>query len=371
MHRAALAAASLMAFAAHAEEAAPSVRLRGFGTIGAVHSSIDRGDFTASTRQSSGAGFSHRWAWGVDSKLGLQLDAKFSEQLSGVVQFVSRQRPDKTYAPEPEWANLQYRPHPDVGLRAGRILLPAYMAAESRLVGYGNPWIRPPIETYNLVVLTRSDGVDVSYRTQIGRVTNIVQALYGQQDEGIVLATPLGSTTLKVRVKELAGIADTMENGAWTVRAAAFTAKALIGNAEGRVYFYSLGAVYDPGPWFIQGEWAILDPRIRVLDGNTQRRSGFYATIGYRRNAWTPYATYSWTGPSSGRPLPNTRSIQQRTLSAGLRWEVAKNAAIKAEFSRIDLGGGGGGNGYFIHIQPGFPLAGAGNVASVAIDFVF
>ena len=366
-----LVAASPMALAVHAEEATPSFQLRGFGTVGTVHSSIDRGDFTASTRQSSGAGFSHHWAWGVDSKLGLQFDAKFSEQLGGVVQVVSRQRPDKTYAPQLEWANLQYRPHPDLSLRAGRILLPAYMAAESRLVGYGNPWIRPPIETYNLVELTRSDGVDVSYRAQLGGMTNTVQVLYGRQDEDFVLATPRGTVALKARVKELTGIANTLEDDAWTVRAAAFTAKAFIGNAEGRVYFYSLGAVYDPGPWFVQGEWATLDARVRVFGGNTQRRSGFYTTIGYRWNAWTPYATYSWTGPASGAPLPNTRSIQQRTLTAGLRWEVAKNAAIKAEFSRIDLGGGGGGNGYFIHIQRGFPLGGAGNVASVAIDFIF
>ena len=354
----------------------PSFSIRGFGTIGTAHSSIERGDFVANTRQSSGTGFSHEWAWGVDSKLGIQLDARLSEQFSAVVQVVSRQDPDNTYTPEAEWLNLKYQPHPDFSIRAGRILLPTLMTAESRLVDYANPWIRPPVETYSLVELTRSDGIDASYRRRIGNATNTVQLLFGRQNEDLVLSLPYRTNVLEVRVRNLIGITNTIESGAWTMRAAAFTAKVSIGPVDGfsgggRVNFYNLGAMREGKRWFVQGEWTILNSQTKVRGASTQRRTAYYLSSGYRWGKLTPYAVYSWTGPTHGPPSPSSRSLQQKTVSAGVRWDVARNVALKAQFDRIRLGRGGGGNGYFTNLQPGFPLAGSGNVVSVSANFIF
>src|SRR5437870_3912874 len=77
------------AFAAggvHADDSSKWFSVRGFGTLGVTHSNTSQGDYVANVRQPAGAGFSHDWAIGVDSKLGVQFDAKLTEQLTGVVQ---------------------------------------------------------------------------------------------------------------------------------------------------------------------------------------------------------------------------------------------------------------------------------------------
>src|ERR1700722_15366322 len=63
-----------------------------FGTLGVVHSSEDRADFTASPLAPDGPGFTDAWSPDVDSRLGAQVMARFTAQLSAMLQVVSEQR---------------------------------------------------------------------------------------------------------------------------------------------------------------------------------------------------------------------------------------------------------------------------------------
>lgn len=357
-----------IAFPAHADDVGPALSLRGFGTVGVVHSNTREGDYVASTQQASGAGFSHRWAAGVDSKAGLQLDAKLSERLSAALQVVSLQRPDKTYAPRAEWANLKYQFHPDFSIRVGRVLLPILMEAESRLVGYANPWVRPPIEIYNLAEITRSDGFDASYRSRFGGVSNNVQVFFGRQNQEFVSSSFAGTQIVPVRLRHITGIADTMEVGPWTLRTGIFTSKASYSGNEGRVNFYTVGAARDTGVWFIQGEWGVADSKLRIMGQEMPRRRAYYVTSGYRWGAFTPYLT--WSRIDSSGTSTVGRIIEQQSTSAGVRWDIARNMAIKTQFGRVDVDGAGG-TGYFVNLQPGFPAGGKVSVVSIALDFVF
>lgn len=356
---------------AEPEPSAPRFSIRGFGTIGAAHSSIDRADFVGNTRQRHGSGFSDDWAFGVDSKLGVQFDAKLTEQLTGVLQVVSQQLPNGKYTPRVEWANLKYQLQPDLSVRIGRILLAPYLVADSRLIDYGYPWIRPPIESYNLIQLTKSDGIDMSWRSHLGSITNTIQASYGQQDEDFVFAAPSITLTVSPQARQVVGITETAESGPWLARIAYFTGNVSLGNSKGRVKFYSLGAAYDPGNWFLQGEWSLLNSALRLQGATTQRRSGFYISAGYRWREFTPYITYAETGPEGSQAAANTLTVDQKTCSAGVRWDFARNTAVKIQYDRIKLGVQPGNIGYFTNVQPGFPFAGSGNVVSVAADFVF
>ena len=71
---------------AHGEDeglgGAPEVKLRGFGTIGVVRSTNSKTDVMDNLSQPRGAGYSHKWDFGVDSKLALQADAKFNNRFS-------------------------------------------------------------------------------------------------------------------------------------------------------------------------------------------------------------------------------------------------------------------------------------------------
>src|ERR1700733_1555936 len=196
------------------DDTSPSIfSFSAFGTLGAVHSSEDRADYTASPLAPNGAGFTHDWSADIDSRMGAQVMARFTPQLSAMLQVISEQRYNDTYTPHVEWANITYQPIPDLSLRVGRIVLPTFLLSDSRKVGYANPWVRPPVEVYSLSPIFDSDGGYVSYNVHLGEIVNTVVGTYGQTSFGY----PQGG---QFTVKRLRVLADTVEYGAATVHVA-------------------------------------------------------------------------------------------------------------------------------------------------------
>jgi hypothetical protein len=174
----------------------------GFGTLGAVHSNEDHADFT-SVLKPNGAGYTHQWSTDVDSRI------------------------------------------------AGR----------------------PPEEIYSLAPVNDSDGVDASYRLLIGSFVHVFSASYGRSH----IKVPGG---VSADVRRLWIISDSAEYGAATVHLSfaqgrftfnqddletlfdAFRHFGPQGSAlanrydvdDKRVQFIGLGAVYDPGGWFVMGK---------------------------------------------------------------------------------------------------------------------
>jgi len=160
----------------------PSLTFNGYSTLGLVHSSEDQADFLGGLILARGAGHSSAWSAGVDSRLAAQLNATLTSKLSAVVQLIAEQQADGTFSPQLEWANLSYQLTPHAVVRVGRTVLPTFMIADYRNVGYANPWVRPPVEVYGMNPLTSSDGVDASYDFGIHGSTATLQANYGQSD---------------------------------------------------------------------------------------------------------------------------------------------------------------------------------------------
>jgi hypothetical protein len=155
------------------------------------------------------------------------------------------------------------------------------------------------------------------------------------------------------------------------------------------VTFLGLGASYDPGPWFALGEWARFDTYSVV-----GRRSAWYVSGGPRLGRLTAYVTYARAKNESNTSDPGLSLVglppqaagtaaaldaalnaqlaivaAQRTWSLGVRWDVLRNAALKAQVDRVRRDEGS--NGTFGNIQPGFQPGGSANIFSVAADFVF
>lgn len=163
-----------------ADPGASMFTFSGFGTFGLVHSSEDRADFTDNSRfQPNGAGYTHPWSSDVDSRIGAQVTASFTPQLSAVVQVIAEQNYDNTYKPHVEWANIKYRVTPNFSLRAGRTVLSSFLFSDTRKVGYTIAWVRPPVDLYGLVPITGSDGMDARYEFQAGDAVNTVVGSYG------------------------------------------------------------------------------------------------------------------------------------------------------------------------------------------------
>jgi len=145
---------------------------------------------------------------------------------------------------------------------------------------------------------------------------------------------------------------------------------------------------YDPGAWFVMGEWGHIDSHSSI--GN---KTGWYASGGYRFGKFTPYVTYAQAtadnlsdpgltvsalppflvAPASGlnaalNSILSTKPVQN-TVSVGGRWDFMKNTDLKLQFDHTRIGAGS--SGVLSNLQPGFQLGGNVTVFSATIDFVF
>ena len=395
-----------LACAAADDLSAPMLSFSAFGTLGVVHSSEQRADFTSNLFKPNGAGYTRAWSPDVDSRVGGQTIASFTPQLLAMVQVISEQNYDGSFTPHIEWANLKYQFTPDASVRFGRIVLPSFLFSQSRNVAYTNPWVRPPSELYSLVPVDSSDGGDFSYAVQSGSVNQTWVGTYGVTDS----KKPGGGTG---NTRRLWSISDTIESGSLTAHFTyqqgnltisklhtlfgAFRRFGAQGDALADTYdpynrrltFFGAGAMYDPGSWFLIGEWGTSDFH-SVLGKST----AWYASSGYRLAKLTPYLTYGQLRGTSNRSDPglNASSLpptlagpatglnaalnsilgsiaDQKTVSIGTRWDVIRNVDLKVQYDHTRLGAGSPGT--LINLQPGFQTGGTVNLFSVAIDFVW
>ncbi|MQA21619.1 porin [Rugamonas rivuli] len=386
--------------------AAPLWTFGGYGTLGFVHSNDSQSDFTANVLNPGNAGASHEWSATVDSRLGMQLGLNLNSRWSAVLQVVSERTLQSGYAPMVEWANIKYQATPDLNLRVGRIALPLFLAGDYRKAGYALPWVRPPVELYGAIPISNSDGIDASYRWSAAGVHNVTQVFFGRTD---IAVTPQAHATARA----MTGLSNTTTSGALTVRASAMTTELTVNlarelfaglnqfgpqgmalaarydvNAK-RADVVTLGASYDPGAWFLMGEVGRMNARSYLGD-----KTAAYLSAGYRYGDLTPYAGYAMSRSRTparidgldlrGLPPPIAAAgaqlnaglnqmlatiPHQRSINAGLRWDVRANYALKLQYDRLTPLRGS--NGTFINVQPGFQSGHPISVISASVDFVF
>jgi len=344
---------------AYADNLFSMFTLSGFGTLGATYSSLHTADFTGGPFEPHGAGASRRIDFAGDSRLGVQLTAQLTDKLSSLVQVVSHENYDNSFTPQLEWANLRYAFTPDIDLRVGRIALPTFLTSDYREVGYANPWVRVPPELYDLEPITNSDGVDGSYRMHVGAVTNTVHVVYGASTFHVAPGP------LRVQGTGIFGVFDTAEYRALTTHLGYLHAHVSVPFASHLpVTVYSAAASLDMERWFVQGEVARV-----TVDGLTPGYVAGYATAGLRMGKFTPYLTYA-AEHTLDRPVlsPNPNS-GQRSASAGVRWDFAKNFDAKVQYDHVWTPAGS--TGLFVNEQPDFELGSGADVVTATLDFVF
>lgn len=394
--------------------------IQGFGTIGATYSDQGDADFVGSLLQPNGAGHTRRVTGSVDSKLGVQLDAELSPMWSAVVQGISRYRHDGSFDPGLEWAFIQYQPSPDFSVRAGRFVTLHFMESQSRLVSYSYAWVRPPTEVYDLNPITNKTGIDVRYQLSLGEAVNSFTASWGVAEEDFPtggsidaddtwefeykveyhsttarLALVTAEFDLKVRdLDNLAAGFDAFANtdNASNRKRAAANARLL--HSDGvRNNFLSVGVLHQPGQWLLRGELVKTFPDDAAY---TPDATGGYLTGGYRIAAFTPFATLAAVSSErkSSPPL-NTEGMsmeqaaaaeqlnaalsaaidvittKQRSVSAGLRWDLQPGLAVKFQYTHLRTESGSGNPGRLAQVQPGFEPGDSANIFSLNMDFVF
>jgi hypothetical protein len=380
--------------------------LSGYGTLGLVHAGTRDADFTNTVLKVNGAGYTRSWSANVDSRLGAQIDHALDKQWSAVLQVVAEQGVDGSYRPHVEWFNIKYQVTPDLSVRLGRIALPIFLAADYRKAGYAYPWARTPVELYDAIPISNSDGIDATYRWRTGDVKHVTQAFLGATDIKI-------TDYARAKARTLAGISHTVELGAASARLSLMRADLNVdlvrplfdgfrqfgpqGVAIAEKYdvvnkraeAISFGANYDPGEFFLMGEIGRLNARSYLGD-----KVAMYATGGYRIGGFTPYLAYAhvWSkGQTSDAGLTTTgmpppvaaaagalnaglNSILmtiavQTTRTAGVRWDLARNMALKLQYDQVTPALGS--TGTLLNAQPTLRGGQSINVTSVVLDFVF
>jgi len=386
-------------YSASGDADSPTWNLDGFGTLGVVHSDEDQADFTSSFTASEGAGHTDRWSAKVDSKVGVQLTSDFAPRFRAVLQVISEQDHNGSFDPKIEWANVSYALTPELTIRVGRTILPAFMSSEYRKVGYAMPSARPEPEVYDLLPVTSSDGINITYQTYIADVSSFLHLSYGQKSTDL----PDGFV---VDAKDSFAVSNTLVWRDMTLFAsytrADLTVEALkpvfdgfrefgpegediadrfdIDNSTARIT--SVGGRYDPGDWFFVSEWA--RNRSRSLAGD---HMGWYVTGGVRVGALTPYLTVADLRVKSershpGLPHPQAQPLNealnmmiwdsasdQSRIGIGARWDFAPGLALKAQYDRIELRRGT--PGVLSNIQSGFEGDSPVSLFSATVDFVF
>jgi hypothetical protein len=290
--------------------------------------------------------------------LGGQADLRIADGLTGVVQVISRDDEDGNFKPHVEWANIKYAFTSDLAVRVGRTLLPTYERSDSQNVGYALPWVRIPNEIRFSNSATHSDGASVLYRVKTGAVIQDLQVQFGRTSEEFSGAVFHG--------KDLIVLSDTVQYGNTSVHLAyqtmMYTYSVL---PAARFRLASAGFTYDPGTWFVTG------------DSNYAHYDFFgdffawYLSSGVRLGRFTPYAVYSKVhAPTSAPPSGLTSLGNERTVTAGVRWDFAKNLDFKLQLQRVSIDTLDN-PASFARLQPGVRVGDKADVLSLALDFVF
>lgn len=336
------------------------VKVDGFGTLAAVHNDNHAVSFYDAY---------DRTDWNTDSMLGLQLKAPLVDKLSLTGQLVARGHED--YDLQVEWLFLTYEAMDNLDIRGGRLRIPFFMFSESLEVGYTYPWIRPPVDVYGQLGFTTFEGADAVYSLPLSSMTLELQPFTGSTKPDYIRSGQNG----RLEVSNLWGVHAVLSNDWLALHA---------GHTEGDFDLRGIDAIDG----FLSGLDAMGFPSVakqfgtdnrhgtfdgigvdanwenfrfigeytkRSTDGLIANTTGWYATVAYQYQAFTPHLTFSelkTTEDYSGEilaagamPPPlamgtmqfaHMNKVNESSVTAGLRWDVASNTALKLEWQRIN-----------------------------------
>jgi hypothetical protein len=340
--------------------------------------------------------------FGVDSRAGAQVDARFTDWFSGVVQVVSEHRYDNHYTPYVNMANLKFQVTPGISFRVGRLPFSAYLISDYQKVGYSMPWVRPPVEVYQFNPLNYVDGADAVIQHNLGSVavawqfsagtssaklpSDLSSEFKGKDVYSVSINATYGSSTYRAFYLQMKGSVDntaldspggyydilrTYAGGFNPVYNPAAADQYQIKNDK--ITYMSVGYSYDPGDWFLQLE---ATRNAGDEDMLLHATSG-YITGGIRFGAWTPYLTYAQKKNDSPLTHPNpiingilaSANQAQSSTALGLRWDFRANTDLKLQFDKVK--NDTNSYGALINNQPAFKTGESYNLITLSLDFVF
>jgi hypothetical protein len=334
----------------------------GFGTANLSCFGNGDADYVINA-QPEGPGRTRHCDTGLDSLLGVQIDTALNEQVEFGLQGVADRNVGRNFTPEVTVAQVRWHVSDSTTLRLGRMATASLLHAEDRQVRYAMPWVRPPLEVYNLMPQYIHDGLDFihegewgSWRTEWqGGLTHAdfdmplsnQSDTYALESNTAFLHLALRQAGTEYKLGYAYGQATisnaTMDQLFNQMRSALPEGNALVDDLavqDSPSHFLVVGFKREQGDWLLMSEIAY-----RSLRGLIRDQYGAYVTLGRRYGDWMPYATLArrWTsGPESdSRALGPFKAPVDELLAAsrfdttsvslGLSRDLGKQATLKLQ----------------------------------------
>lgn len=391
--------------------------LNGYGTL--AYTVDDRSNIAPARdiSQKPDDGFNTGPTWKMDSRLGLHAHYRCSSELDVVLQGVIRDQVEFTVCNAVELAYAKFKSPFNLDVRAGRLGYDAFLMSDTRNVGYAYPWVRPPTEFYSWIPVFSVDGLDAAYRIDSGNVQWCIKAQAGSSRTDI----PVGNDIYDIEADHLWALTLSRQSGPLQIKAgyskfklknetdaftplhdglnavaggtaalfpgisqeAAFMVKNLSFKDQ-KITYMTLGIYYDDGTWIAQAEISHTSMTADIMPHGNMG----YVALGRRMGDWTPFFMFSMTHPThdvyrttddwniinqktlhdQAVYLLNSTRMEQRTCSAGIRWDFHDRAAIKLQWDNS-------------HVKPYYGLwwhdlevasrAGDINLFTFSLEFMF
>ena len=334
--------------------ATAEIKLNGFGSV-AIGTVIEGDEFLADYPKTGI--YNDDLSLDPDTTLGLQLSAYFTDKFSLIAQVAVHGASD--YDPEIDWLYLNYYLTPGLSVQAGRKRLPLYYYSDYFDVGYAYYWIRPPPDVYTWQI-TNYNGASLLYETALGQWDTSLNVYFGSEEseDNDLLNLLRNGASVDETWKNMIGIVGMMSNNWLELRLThmqglidrAISGVSVLNDVEQQFLGMSLNLTFDS--LLILSEFN----NYRQPDNDVEYNA-YLLSFGYQIGELTPHITQS--GFKQDISALGNDDEQHRTISVGLRWDVADNIAAKIQYDKV--------------IDEGMtvPVMGDSKSISFAVDFVF
>jgi len=321
--------------------------INGFASL--VYSQTDESAFFHGGRDEAGinrSGSIH------GTRVGINVRSRLNDRVAFAGQVISIREEDD-FTPAVEWAFAEARLKEGVDLRAGKVKFPVGLVNEYVDVGVTYPGIRPP-----LVIYYEEPGGPQATREAYTGASLLLRRGIG---DWAVSADFFGGEVglEQMRVKGLQGLSlraewkNMVEFHAAGYRGEMSMSNPMMDGKEHRAALVGVSADWSGFVFYHERAEVRMD-----IPGGMRDSSSYYYTLGRRFGKFMPYASYeSWSRKDSNG---------SRISSAGGRYDLYPNAAVKLEIGRISTDGSG-----FFELGPGETIGGGVMLYSVAFDVIF
>ncbi|ABC32719.1 conserved hypothetical protein [Hahella chejuensis KCTC 2396] len=306
-----------------------------------------------------------------ESLLGLQVRGDMGDNLSATAQIIARGSED--HNAEFEWAYVTYAIDNTWTAKVGRFRTPFFEYSDTIDVGYAYHWVRPPQSVY-VPLFNNLDGLNVTYASQIREFDSTLNFFYGSVREDI----PIGQVDLKF-----------VYGGSWRIgidwismRFSYFRSKlsipAIVPGLDTILPPDGPGAP-PPGPTVSEeaadairanddrGTFGSVSLKVEydnffavaevtkseIEDSIFPDPLGYYLSVGYTIDKFTPHITYEVFDTSPKREIldevPESDPVyttlegmiesthqDNKVITVGVRYDFHHSASLKFDFSKLN-----------------------------------